>query len=235
MGRDYIFSHRAFRQLAIRLSKEGFPVLRFDYYGCGDSAGEGEEGGVERWQEDIALAIGELQARSGVAKVCLAGFRLGASLAALAGIGRRDVEGLLLWDPVLDGAQYAEELAQSHARWAKLQVWRSTGAPGAERPPEVLGFPVTPGLEAGLKKIALTQIAALSARRALLLVSGANNKPALENLANHLDGQGTPVDCQEIPWPEFWSENEELQDVFMPPVRILQAAVSWASEVIPCA
>jgi hypothetical protein len=31
-------------------------------------------------------------------------------------------------------------------------------------------------------------------------------------------------------WPEFWTGGEELDDVLMPPARILQAIVGWAQE-----
>ena len=41
MGSEYVRFHRAYRQLADRLAKAGFPVLRFDFYGCGDSSGDG--------------------------------------------------------------------------------------------------------------------------------------------------------------------------------------------------
>jgi len=46
VGHEYINSHRALRQLAARLCDAGFPVLRFDYYGCGDSSGSREEGTI---------------------------------------------------------------------------------------------------------------------------------------------------------------------------------------------
>src|SRR5262245_51695397 len=75
LGDEYIRFHRAYRQLAVRLSQVGFPVLRFDFYGCGDSSGASEEMEVQRWLADIVAAVAEIRHRSGVAKVCLVGLR----------------------------------------------------------------------------------------------------------------------------------------------------------------
>ena len=83
MGEESIRFHRAYRQLASRLSARGFAVLRFDYYGCGDSLGASDQGDIGQWQRDISAAIGELRRRSGVGTVCLMGLRLGATLATV--------------------------------------------------------------------------------------------------------------------------------------------------------
>src|SRR5215217_413896 len=48
LGQEYMRAHRAFRQLATLLTKSGFPVLRFDYYGTGDSGGDGDAGDVDK-------------------------------------------------------------------------------------------------------------------------------------------------------------------------------------------
>jgi uncharacterized protein len=64
------------RQLAARLVRVGFQVLRFDYFGTGDSyGGTGKE--TLQTGEDIETAIEKL-----TTAVDLAGLRLGANLSA---------------------------------------------------------------------------------------------------------------------------------------------------------
>src|SRR5512143_1046286 len=105
-GDEYLRAHRPLRQLADRLASCGFDVLRFDYFGCGDSAGDDEQGRIRRWLQDAAAAVEELEALSGSARVALIGVRLGASLAVELAARRPGVEQLVLWDPVADGSRY---------------------------------------------------------------------------------------------------------------------------------
>ena len=79
LGQEYMRAHRAFRQLAMLLARRGFHVLRFDWFGTGDSAGAGEEGSIARWLEDARTAIDELKDTAGVTRVSLVGLRLGAA------------------------------------------------------------------------------------------------------------------------------------------------------------
>ena len=110
VGHEYINSHRALRQLAARLAEAGFPVLRFDYYGCGDSCGEAVQGSIARWLDDISAAIAAIRARTGFIPVYVVGLRLGATLAAMSGIQQDNLAGLVLWDPVVNGKNYWHEL-----------------------------------------------------------------------------------------------------------------------------
>jgi pimeloyl-ACP methyl ester carboxylesterase len=110
LGQEYMRAHRAFRQLAILLSKSGFPVLRFDYFGTGDSGGESDAGTFDQWLSDIGTAIDELKDNAGVERVSLVGLRLGASLAARVQAARTDVSSVVLWDPIVIGASYLAEL-----------------------------------------------------------------------------------------------------------------------------
>src|ERR1700690_929523 len=58
---EYNMSHWAFRRLATMLAREGFHVLRFDWSGTGDSWGSAEDGTLEGWVDDVALAVQELR------------------------------------------------------------------------------------------------------------------------------------------------------------------------------
>lgn len=84
------------RELAAR----GFPALRFDYAGYGDSDGEFAEATPSSMCGDIERAIEELHARSGCSGVGLLGLRLGATLAAVVAGRRSDVQRLILWEPL---------------------------------------------------------------------------------------------------------------------------------------
>jgi len=114
-GQESIRAHRLMRVLADRLARAGVAVLRFDYYGCGDSPGDDDEGELEGWRRDVGVAHDELKRLSGATHVVWLGARLGASIAVLAArSGRSDPARLLLWDPVIDGARYLSHLREKH-------------------------------------------------------------------------------------------------------------------------
>jgi len=110
IGQEYTWSHRTAYQLAVQLSRTGFHVLRFDYFGCGDSEGAFEQGGWVQWTKDIHTAIKEMQRRSGVTSICLIGLRIGATLAVEAAINCHDVISMILLQPVFDGRLYLKEM-----------------------------------------------------------------------------------------------------------------------------
>jgi alpha-beta hydrolase superfamily lysophospholipase len=230
-GREYVFTHRTFWQLANRLTRAGFPVLRFDYFASGDSAGEDGEGNVEQWLDDIAAAVRTFRDHSCGARVCLAGFRVGASLAVLHAVRHQDVDRLILWDPVVDGDSHVDQLLAAHRRWQRLQVWRDKSTAASDGMREVVGFLLSPRLEQDLRGIDLGALHRAPARRALLLRSRPH--PDADDIGDLLSRLGVAVDRQHVPWPEFWVEGEELDDVLMPPARVLQALVAWAEVAQP--
>src|SRR5437762_1986086 len=131
-GHEYMACYRTIRQTAVRLAQSGAPALRFDYYGAGDSAGASDAGRPGQWVADIRAATEELQKCQHALDVVLAGWRLGATLSLLCmqHVEPTEARGLILWDPIVDGAAYVDELTN-------LQRERFGGSQSAE----VLGFP----------------------------------------------------------------------------------------------
>ena len=107
---EYMRTQLALRELAISLAERGQHVLRFDYRGTGDSFGDLGEVAISDWVEDIALAVREGRALSGSSVVRLLGVRAGALLACRSAGASSDVQRLVLWDPVPDGAGYLQVL-----------------------------------------------------------------------------------------------------------------------------
>ena len=107
-GAEYVYAHRAMRQLGLKLSECGFHTLRFDYFGTGDSGGQDSEANPAAAEADVESAIEGLQDIVGVSRVALIGLRLGATLAARTAMRRKEnVEALVLWDPIVSPEDWA--------------------------------------------------------------------------------------------------------------------------------
>lgn len=109
LGQEQIRTHRLYRQLATMLAKQGTPCLRFDYFGCGDSAGGSSERDWLRCRADVGVAAAQLRQLSGQSTIAAFGARLGATL-ALESAATAGLDGLILWDPVIDVAAMVERM-----------------------------------------------------------------------------------------------------------------------------
>ena len=102
-------SQPALRILSNRLSAAGFAVLRFDYAGTGDSAGEdGEPARVAAWLASVRTAIGFLT-EAGCVRIAAVGLRLGATLAAAELSSGGGVDAAVLWDPYPTGRMFVRQ------------------------------------------------------------------------------------------------------------------------------
>ena len=114
-GHEALRTHRLYRVLAERLARRGTPVMRFDYFGTGDAAGEDIDVDMAGCIEDVLSMHSALLRRSGAASARWVGIRLGASIACLAARqGPAQLSALTLVDPVVDGPRYLELLDAVH-------------------------------------------------------------------------------------------------------------------------
>ena len=215
-GQEYMRSHRAFRQLAVLLAKAGYAVLRFDYFGTGDSAGESEDGSVEQWVTDVHTAVQELRDTSGALRVTLVGLRLGAALAALAAVDREDVDLVVLWDPVTDGSDYLAELLAGRA-----------GEPTVSAPAGINGFPLTARLRAEIDALDLHLLRPRDVGRTALVVSS-EREPYLR-LRDAMLGGGRTIDFRCVPSMANWGEVDSFGSALLPQ-EIIQSIVGVVTE-----
>ena len=103
-------THRLMVEWARVLCGEGYPVLRFDYRGYGESEGRFEDVAVDDHVTDALAAVRELCARTGIERVGLCGLRLGGAVAALAASKLGGDHPLVLWNPIVRGPAYIEDL-----------------------------------------------------------------------------------------------------------------------------
>jgi len=227
MGQEYMWMHRAYRQLATLFTRAGFHVLRFDYYGCGDSGGNSDQGNIDQWLDDISIAIEEMKDSSGVTKVTLVGFRLGATLSVMVSEERNDVDSLALWDPVVNGNDYILELMKIHGDWMESNLPNLNTFYQNNGDLEIMGFPITSRLQSNLKKINLLNTKKQIANQIYLVESGKMKSDG--QLSDLLTSLTKTFDYRHIPGSKKWVESAGL-DPLAVPIEILQSIVSWATE-----
>ncbi|MDN3638480.1 alpha/beta fold hydrolase [Simiduia curdlanivorans] len=110
VAHEAIRLHKALRFIATQLANAGFHVLRFDYRGQGDSAGNMDGVTPACWQEDIVCAIQELRDISMATNISIIGVRMGGLLAATLKSTPVKVSRLVLWDPWVAGEAYQAEI-----------------------------------------------------------------------------------------------------------------------------
>jgi uncharacterized protein len=221
---EAIRGHRAYRQLAVRLARLGFPVMRFDYWGTGDSKGEGALKGLAQWQNDIVSAIAELKSRSKLDRVCLAGLRLGGSLATLAS-ETIPVVGIALWEPVINGEAYVEALVEWHQDKLRYFLTDMPTFTIDDRPTELLGLEIDNTFLDDLKRLNLMTIKHRPAQQMLLV----EHQPQDEAAAFKTHLQQWDIDLQHklADDPRVWTDDP---DKALVPNQILQTLVSWFTE-----
>ena len=207
-GPEYIAAHHVLHRLATRLSESGYHALRFDYYGTGDSGGTREEGTLDSWCEDAAVAADELRDISGVSSVTTIGVRLGAVVAWRLARLRDDVPAVMMWDPVVNGAAYMEELLSAQAEIDRWSVSPVRPRRPSDEPVDVLGFPLTQQMRSSIETVKLEEFA--QPVRAQVYLYYSSELPEQVSLQESLTGGGTEFHTETMPGRSPWYDDEPL-------------------------
>jgi pimeloyl-ACP methyl ester carboxylesterase len=201
-GYEATCAHRSLGAFAQAAAAAGFPTLRFDYGGTGDSGDiDPTANQLALWTEDVLAAVNELQRRSGVAKVCLLGFRFGALLAMLAARQCPEVTALIAVAPVLSGRRYLRELRVIQMAASQSVVVAPRAGIVEEGKAvsglEVSGFSISASSATALSQLDLTTLAAPPVEH--LLVIDRSDLPGARVWADALGKLGVRAEYVALP------------------------------------
>ncbi len=181
-GQEAIRAHRLYRVMADRLVAAGYHVLRFDYYGSGDSAGDDDAWDLLGSISDARAALAELLRRSHAPRWSAVGLRLGGTIALeTARSAAHPAHVLLLIEPVLDGRMYLDSLTASNlealergygVRWSLSARLRHAMLPAPQT--EALGFALSAACRAQIEAVTPSRLLPVPADRLSLLVPRAD-------------------------------------------------------------
>ncbi len=223
-GQEAVRIHRFFRVLADRLAHAGVACLRFDYHASGESLGEDHEADLDRWVQDVLAADALLRQRAGVQAVDWLAPRLASALAVRASAqAPQTPQQLVLWEPVVSGAQYVEHLLAVHASVLADLPDRGALAGGEE----ILGFGVSRRLLEQMRAIAPADHQRARASRVVLIEP---HRPAADagGWVAALQDQGVAVRRQTLTLDFDWTSEEAFNTALVPAdaLHLLEAVLS---------
>jgi exosortase A-associated hydrolase 2 len=215
-GEEMNRTRRAAALQARELAAHGCAVLQLDLYGCGDSDGEFGAARWDIWKQDLALAHAWLAARSGCA-VGLWGVRLGALLALdYARTAALPVAHFVLWQPVLRGAVYLNQLLR-----VRLAADMLAGAQGNDSrrlrealrsaAQEIGGYELAPALADAIESVDAAGLGVPGAPLHWFEVVSAPDRPAPPpalQLADAWRTRGAMVGLHAVPDQPCWATQE---------------------------
>ncbi|MBW4049502.1 MAG: alpha/beta fold hydrolase, partial [Proteobacteria bacterium] len=219
IGYEYWTAHRTLRVLAEMLAARGHGVLRFDYDGHGDSAGESWDGDrVMAWRQSVAHAVTEARAM-GVQEITLIGLRMGATL-ALEEANAVGADRIVAWAPIISGKRYMKEM-----RMLGLAVPNSVGRPVADGTVIYAGTVVSPETGAEIAQINLEKLEPIPSARMLLV---ARTDHACDKLAKYLTDAGGDVRLDALDGAE--TALDTPTEGATVPIDILDVITGWIGD-----
>lgn len=200
-----------------RFAMQGFGVLTLDLLGTGDSTGDFVDGSIGRWTDDIGCALEWLDTRT-EGPLWLWCLRFGALLATPVLNRTQTRASLLLWQPVVVGAQYLTHLlrmkitgAAPDATGDRQGLARLRQRIREGHSVEIGGYGISSRLACELEKAGLDVARDRVGRIRWLEVSSSaapTISPAARARITEFDAAGIDVTGSVVQGPGFWQSAE---------------------------
>ncbi|MAY99338.1 MAG: hypothetical protein CMH32_02295 [Micavibrio sp.] len=218
---EMIQFHRAFYILSGKLADQGIASLRFDWPGTGDSEGDLKDYSLSDWHkcvEEMALFLME---QTGAKKICFVGSRFGASIAANEALNIAAVDSLVLWEPVIDGRGYLEELEDQHNEFLSPFLGNKASVENGQK--DILGFSIPERLWTEISNFSFEDVELDCNLKVLIISQTGNSQMYKESLSDEIPS----LWLREGDHLHGWLLPEEgIYDVLIP-VNELNTIVEW--------
>lgn len=198
-------SHAAHVQLSRFLAALGYTVLRFDYSSTGDSDGDSRDMSLDRWERDTLAAIHFMKQTHGLQRITLIGTRLGAILALRASL-HGGIAQLILWDPVIDGLSYIQQLESSHRAMLEREQTEAPFASSSYSADQCWGFPWTAAFKAELAAISPTLLSTYAKKLHIVTTQG-----SYESWTAQLDRNLTELTLHPVTEDLRWGDDRAMR------------------------
>ena len=225
LGYEQSSSYRTWRILAERLASAGFHAVRLDYFGTGNSEGDGGEAHeVDNWIRSIDAAVDYARRLPECEQVALVGLRVGALLALQAARRNQPIDRLVLWSPFASGRACVRELRAL----ARLSRQEHGDEPDEAEGLNVAGYVVSAATLDALGRWSGADLSAPLARQTLVVDS--QERPVDPAFLESLRATGTSL---------ARVHSEETADMLAPPHRartadgVIDAVTRWFADWNP--
>lgn len=229
-GWDEVCSYRGLRFWASRLAEDGYPAMRLNFPGTGDSGGSPRDPArVGAWVAAVRSAADWLRAETEASRVVAIGIGLGGMLAYLAAADGAEIDDLVLWGTPARGRALVRHLR------AFSELERSRFFEGLEPPPpppadevEAGGFVLSAETVGQLDAVDLkaVELPATADRRLLLLERDGLAVDA--GLREQLERAGAAVT---VAAGEGFGDLTSHPQQARPPLEVIELVRGWLAEV----
>lgn len=224
-GFDALCTTKFHRLIAEELRRRGFPSIRFDYPGEGDSLPVDGGATFESWVAAARQAAEELRTRTGCTRVLYYGMGIGAAVALRAGSQDQALAGYILAASALSGRRYLREVALREKVIEDGHDIDFGYPPGAA---VLASFVMNPRLAADLKSLNVTPESVPAGIPTLVLVRPENATD--RDLAEEMGRAGGVVECM-----DFMGYGAMLDGVVTSPIpySLVESVGAWFSRTMP--
>jgi exosortase A-associated hydrolase 2 len=196
------------------MAAAGYHVMLLDLTGCGDAGGDFADATWHVWLEDALFAMQALRDQAS-APLLLWGMRLGGLLACELAVRDAGVEGLLLWQPVLNGEQQIDQFLR-----LKTAASAMAGAAGFDRKKlwnelrngrslEVAGYELSPAMAQQVSRCRLHDLRPdCPVNWFEVRPSGQDLAVPARNVIRHWREQGLEVTAGVVHGEAFWRNHD---------------------------